>query len=129
MGVCKVENKYFEYKYIEYLKYSLYIKEASYKGWVYAKLNGATVPSRPLLNLPYQTQRWLRSGNVGPFESRFYNFIQKHVQKIGPKVIFPGSPLFLAVLGLCHFISISTLNFGPFSTKLGGTILAIKKKT
>ena len=74
MGVCKVENKYFEFKYIEYLKYFKYIKGASYKGWVYAKLNGATVPSRPLLNLPYQTQRWLRSGNVGSFESRFYDF-------------------------------------------------------
>ena len=39
-------------------------------------------------------------------------------------VIFWGSPLFLAVLGLCHFRGISTLNFGPFSTKLGGTVWA-----
>ena len=37
-------------------------------------------------------------------------------------VIFRGSPLFWAVLGLCQFISISTLNFGPFSTKLVGTV-------
>ena len=42
--------------------------------------------------------------------------------------IFQGSPLFLALLGLCQF-SISTLNFGPFSTKLGGTVRAIKKMT
>ena len=43
--------------------------------------------------------------------------------------IFLGSPLFLAVLGLCHNRGISTLNFGPFSTKLGGTVRAIKKMT
>ena len=30
-------------------------------------------------------------------------------------VIFRSSPLFLAVLGLCHSSIISTLNFGPFS--------------
>ena len=39
-------------------------------------------------------------------------------------VIFWGSPLFLAVLGLCRIIGISTLNFGPFSTKLGETVWA-----
>ena len=39
-------------------------------------------------------------------------------------VIFRGSPLFLALLGLCWFISIRTLNFGP---KLGGTVQTIKK--
>ena len=44
-------------------------------------------------------------------------------------VIFWDSPLFLAVLGLCHDRGISTLNFGPFSTKLGGTVRAIKKMT
>ena len=44
-------------------------------------------------------------------------------------IIFQGSPLFLALLGLCRFISISTLNFGPFSTKLGGTVRTIKKMT
>ena len=42
-------------------------------------------------------------------------------------VIFWGSPLFLAVLGLCQFISMSTLDFEPFSMKLGGTVRAIKK--
>ena len=42
-------------------------------------------------------------------------------------VIFWGSPLFLAVLGLCHDRGIGTLNFGPISTKLGGTVRAIKK--
>ena len=36
-------------------------------------------------------------------------------------VIFRGSTLFLAALGLCGIIGISTLNFGLFSTKLGGT--------
>ena len=44
-------------------------------------------------------------------------------------VIFWGSPLFLAVLGLCHDRGIGTLNFGPISTKLGGTVRAIKKMT
>ena len=44
-------------------------------------------------------------------------------------VIFQGSPLFLALLGLCQFISISTLNFGPFSAELDGTVRAIKKMT
>ena len=34
---------------------------------------------------------------------------------------FSGSPLFLAVSGLCHFTIKSTLNFGRFSMKLGGT--------
>ena len=43
--------------------------------------------------------------------------------------LFRGSPLFLAVSGLCHFISISILNFGSFSTKLGGNVLAIQKMT
>ena len=37
-------------------------------------------------------------------------------------VIFWGSPLFLALLGLCHDRGISTLNFG-------GTARAIKKMT
>ena len=32
-------------------------------------------------------------------------------------------------MGLCHFASISTLNFEPWSTKLGGTVGAIKKMT
>ena len=40
-----------------------------------------------------------------------------------------GSPLFLAVLGLCHDRGIATLNFGPISTKLGGIVRAIKKMT
>ena len=44
-------------------------------------------------------------------------------------VIFWGSPLVLAVLGLCHDRGISILNFGLFSTKLGGTIRAIEKMT
>ena len=44
-------------------------------------------------------------------------------------VIFWGSPLFLAVLGLCYDRGVPTLNFGPISTKLGGTVRAIKKMT
>ena len=44
-------------------------------------------------------------------------------------VIFGGSPLFLALLGHSHVRGISTLNFGPISTKLGGTVRAIKKMT
>ena len=43
-------------------------------------------------------------------------------------VIFWGS-LFLAVFGHSHVRGISTLNFGPISTKLGGTVQAIKKMT
>ena len=46
------------------------------------------------------------------------------VSKLG--VIFWGSPLFLALLGHSHVRGISTLNFGPISTKLGGTVQAIK---
>ena len=42
-------------------------------------------------------------------------------------IIFQGSPRFLAILGLCHFASTGTLNFGPWSTKLGRTVRAIKK--
>ena len=44
-------------------------------------------------------------------------------------VIFRGSPLFLAVSGHSPITNLylCTLNFGPFSTKLGGTIRAIKK--
>ena len=44
-------------------------------------------------------------------------------------VIFWGSPLFLAVFGHSHFRGATTLNFGPISTKLGGTVRAIKKMT
>ena len=44
-------------------------------------------------------------------------------------VIFQGSPRFLAVSGLCRIIGISTLNFGPFSMKLGGNVWATKKMT
>ena len=62
-----------------------------------------------------------------------YNFpIQSTPQKIcvfQVLVIFQGSPLFLAVFGLCHDRGVPTLNFGPISTKLGGTIRAIKKMT
>ena len=36
-------------------------------------------------------------------------------------VIFRGSPLFLAVSGHSPITSKNTINFGPFSTKLGGT--------
>ena len=40
-------------------------------------------------------------------------------------VIFWGSPLFLAVLGLCHDRGIGTLNFGPISTKLEPLYLSL----
>ena len=60
-----------------------------------------------------------------------YNFsIRTTPKKISVSelgVIFWGSPLFLALLGLCQFISISTLNFGQFLTKLGGAVWVIKK--
>ena len=45
------------------------------------------------------------------------------------EVIFGGSPLFLAVSDHFPITSIITLNFGPFSTKLGGTVRAIIKMT
>ena len=65
--------------------------------------------------------------------TRGYNFpIQTTPKKISISelwVIFRGSPLFLAVLGLCHFTIIRTLNFGPFSTVLVGTVRAIKRMT
>ena len=60
--------------------------------------------------------------------TRGYNFPiettpkKNSVSELG--VIFWGSPLFLAVLGLCHDRGIATLNFGPISTKLGGTVRA-----
>ena len=38
-------------------------------------------------------------------------------------------PVFLAVSGLYQVTKISTPNFGPSSTKLGGTVQAIKKMT
>ena len=53
-----------------------------------------------------------------------------HPQKISVSelgVIFWGSPLFLAVLGLCQDRGAPTLNFGPISMKFGGTVRAIKK--
>ena len=62
-----------------------------------------------------------------------YNFpvatTPKKISVSGLGVTFWGSPLFLAVLGLCHDRGIGTLNFGPISTKLGGTVRAIKKMT
>ena len=42
-------------------------------------------------------------------------------------VIFQGSPLFLALLGLCRIISISTLNFGRFQLNLVETSGPSKK--
>ena len=44
-------------------------------------------------------------------------------------VIFWGSPLFLAIFGHSHFRGATTLNFGPISTKLGGTVRVIRKMT
>ena len=49
------------------------------------------------------------------------------VAKVG--VIFRGSSWILAILGQCLIAVISTLNFGPWSTKLGGTVRATKKIT
>ena len=65
--------------------------------------------------------------------TRGYNFPigttpkKNSVSELG--VIFWGSPLFLALLGHSHVRGIPTLNFGPISTKLGGTVQAIKKMT
>ena len=44
-------------------------------------------------------------------------------------VTFWGSPLFLVFLGHSHVRGAPTLNFGPISTKFGGTVRAIKKMT
>ena len=59
-----------------------------------------------------------------------YNFpIQTTPKKISVSelwVIFLGSPRFLAISGHSHFAIISTLNFGPWSTKLGGTVWAVE---
>ena len=60
-----------------------------------------------------------------------YNFPIRTTQKISISelgIIFRGSSLFLAVSGHSHFRGISTLNFGQFSTKLDGTVRAIKNK-
>ena len=64
--------------------------------------------------------------------TRATTFHWDHPQKISVSelgVIFWGLPLFLAVLGLWHDRGATTLNFGPISTKLGGTVRAIKKMT
>ena len=65
--------------------------------------------------------------------TRGYNFpIGTTPKKISVSelgVIFGGSPLFLALLGHSHVRGIPTLNFGPISAKLGGTVQAIKKMT
>ena len=67
------------------------------------------------------------------YYTRGYNFpIGTTPKKISVSelgVIFWGSPLFLAVFGHSHFRGATTLNFGPISTKLGGTVRAIKKMT
>ena len=65
--------------------------------------------------------------------TRGYNFPIRttpkkiYVSELG--VIFWGSPLFLAVFGHRRVRVATTLNFGPISTKLGGTVRAIKKMT
>ena len=65
--------------------------------------------------------------------TRGYNFpIRTSPKKISVSelgVIFWGSPWFLAVFGRSNFRGATTLNFGPISTKLGGTVRAIKKMT
>ena len=65
--------------------------------------------------------------------TRGYNFpigtTPKKISVSEQWVIFWGSPLFLALSGHSHVRGISTLNFGPISTKLGGTVRAIKKMT
>merc|ERR1711952_66415 len=47
------------------------------------------------------------------------------VSKLG--AIFWSSPLFLAIFGHSHVRGVPTLNFGLISTKLRGTVRAIKK--
>ena len=51
----------------------------------------------------------------------------KKISVSGLGVIFWGSPLFLAVFGHSHFRGATTLDFGLISTKLRGTVRAIKK--
>ena len=60
--------------------------------------------------------------------TRGYNFpTPKKISVSELGVIYWGSPLFLAVFGHTHFRVATTLNFGPISTKLGGTVRVIKK--
>ena len=74
-------------------------------------------------------------GYLGPkvnFSFGKRNFCQQDISPVYPGLqlfhpyhppknsMFRGSPLFLAIFGLCHFTIISTLNFGPWSTKLVG---------
>ena len=65
--------------------------------------------------------------------TRGYNFpigtTPKKISVSGLGVIFLGSPLFLAVFGHRRVRGATTLNFGPISTKLKGTVRAIKKMT
>ena len=63
--------------------------------------------------------------------ARGYNFPIRTIPKKSSVselwVIFWGSPRTLAISGLSQFVSISTLNIGPWSTKLCGTVGVIKK--
>ena len=49
------------------------------------------------------------------------------VSEVG--VIFQGSSWIWAILGLFPIANISTLNFGPWPTKLGGTVRVARKTT
>ena len=78
-------------------------------------------------------QFWAKFGRFWAYHryTRGYNFpIGTTPKKISVSelgVIFWGSPLFLAVFGHSHVRGATTLNFGPISTKLGGTVRTIKK--
>ena len=95
-------------------------------GWLIHKgiRHGQVVLFQPLfLKLTHKHFFRVLSAPLGPFKKK-----RKGNQPlIFWKFLFPSSSRFLAIWGLCHFASISTLNFGPWLTKLGGAVGAIQK--
>ena len=76
--------------------------------------------------------RFLSTGHITSTPQGNNFLIQTTPKKISVSelcVIFWDSPRFLAISGLCHFVIISNLNFGSWSTKLDGIVRAIRKMT
>ena len=118
--------------------------------WTAKKTSQAWASTHPITSGCAETgwliHKGIRHGQVVLFQPLFLKLTHKHFFRVlsaplGPfkkkrkgnqplifwKFLFPSSSRFLAIWGLCHFASISTLNFGPWLTKLGGAVGAIQK--
>ena len=75
--------------------------------------------------------RFLSTGHITsiPEASTFPFEPPRNISVSEVQAIFRGSPLFLAILGHSHVRGLTTLNFGPISMKLGGTVQAIERMT